>query len=228
VRPTVGNLAMSWSLIAAPAYRVASGLGPVLHSGTVAMGEAGVAVAYGNPFTARGWNTMFTLATSMNRTFTPANTTAQATLFAGMNQFIEPGASDRIDLEAGLPVTIRIDGTLLATDGQLIAPRTGFATITFDADRPSNTFYTLQVFDLVANMAGTVLENRTVFAAASKEARFSVPAEIFQVGHHYTLRALSVRGGYPAIDTGDFTVRALPLSQSFADSALFTIMPESP
>jgi hypothetical protein len=232
VRPAVASLMMNWSLVAAPGYRNASSVGPALNSGPAV--DPGVNVNYGNPFAARGWNTIFTLATSENRTVTPMGTTLPVTLYAGMSQFLEPslvapGAS--LDLPAGLPELIAMDGKPLSTDGQMIAAPTKFVEVTFLIDNANSTMFNLQVFDLLPNAAGTALEYHQVFGAASNnktatgEATFEVPPEIFQVGHSYTMRALCVYGGYPGIASGDLTTRELPLAQSFLDSGVFTVMP---
>ena len=67
-----------------------------------------------------------------------------------------------------------------------------------------------------------------MFSAASNAAKFEVPPEIFQAGHSYTARAMCTYGGYPGVASGDLTTRELPLSQSYLDSAVFTVMPVAP
>jgi hypothetical protein len=234
VRPAVAGLAMNWSLVAAPGYQVASNAGPALQSGGLTAVDTGVTVNYGNPFAARGWNTIFTLATSESRAFTPMGTTLPVTLFAGMNQFLEPSLAApgfELTLPAGLPELIAMDGKPLSTDGQMIASPTKFVEVTFLPDNANATLFNLQLFDLLPNAAMTALEYHQVFAAASNkttstgEASFEVPPEIFQVGHSYTIRALSTAGGYPGLATGDLATRELPLAQSYLDSGVFTVMP---
>lgn len=226
VRPAVSSLSMSWSLVAAPAYRFAFNTGPVLNSGSLAMADVGVSLKYGNPFVARQWNTIFTFATSETRVFTPQTPALPVTLYAGMQQYIEPSTTmtDTLKLEAGLPLAISIDGKPLSSDGQIIAPPTRFLAVTYIVDNPVNTLYNLEVYDLVPNMAGTALDYRFVFAAASKDAAFNVPPELFVAGHSYTMRARAVLGGYPAVGSGDFSNRELPLSQAFLDGAVITVM----
>jgi hypothetical protein len=150
------------------------------------------------------------------------------TLSAGMNQFIEPSLvapGFELVTPAGLPVLISMDGQQLSTDGRMIARPTKFVEVTFLPDNTSATVFNLQVFDLLPNAAATALDYHFVFSAASNEAKFEVPPTIFEAGHSYTLRALCTLGGYPTIADGDFTNRELPLSQSFADSGVFTVMP---
>jgi hypothetical protein len=228
VRPNVATLVMNWSAVAAPGYRIASGAGPALQSGALTAADIGVKVTYGNPFTGRDWHTIFTLATSESRVVMPPLVPLPVTLSAGMNEFIEPALvapGFELSMPAGIPVLISMDGQQLSSDGRTIAPPTKFVEVTFLPDSPGATVFNLQVFDLVANAAATALEYHLAFSAASNEAKFAVPPEIFQAGHTYTLRALCTVGGYPTIATGDFTNRELPLSQSYLDSGVFTVMP---
>jgi hypothetical protein len=226
VRPAVSALAMGWSVVAAPGARYASNAGPVLQSGTLTAADSGVSmVKYGNPFAARGWTTIFTLATSESRTVTPAGTTTPVTLVAGMNQFIEPSAGFELTLPAGLPFTISLDGHPLLTDDIKIAKPTAFVEVSFQSDNTTATLFNLQVLDLLPNAAGTALEPHVVLAAAGSAPTFKLPPDVLVPGHRYTLRAFCTSGGYPNIAAGDFQTRMLPLSQSYFDSALFTVMP---
>jgi hypothetical protein len=232
VRPAVTTLAMSWSLVAAPGYKIASNAGPALQSGGLTMADAGVTAKYGNPFVPRGWNTIFTLATSESRVYTPAGTTTPVTLNAGLNQFLEPPMPGfSLVLPAGLPVLITLDGTPLSTDGQVYKQPSHFAHVTFVSDAPagatgpSATLYNLQVFDLVANQAGTALDRHIVLSAAGHDPSFDLPPELFQAGHSYTLRAIATLGGYPLVDQGNFLDRELPLAQGYLDSAVITVTP---
>lgn len=231
-RPAVGGLTMSWSLVASPAYKLGSTTGPGLQGGTLTMADGGITTKFGNPFATRGWNTVLSLATSQSRVYTPTGTTTPVTLGAGMSQFLAPPpAGSVLNLPAGLPILIAIDGTPLSIDGQTYQRPIRFPRVTFVSDAPPGatgpvaTFYGLQVIDLVPNQAGTALDRRIVLTAASHDPTFDLPPELFEVGHSYTLRAVTTLGGYPAIDTGDLVTRELPLAQGFLDSAVFTVMP---
>jgi hypothetical protein len=231
VRPGVASLVMNWSLVAAPGYRIASNTGPVLQRDVLKTADLGVTVKYGNPFVGRDWHTIFTLQTSESRTTTPLGATLPVTLFAGMDEFLEPSLvppGPELTLPAGLPVLISLDGMQLSTDGRMIPPPNKFVEVTFLADNMNATLFDLQVFDLLPNATATALEHHLVFSGASSEARFEVPPEIFQVGHHYTLRAMCTFGGYPAIAAGDFTQRELPLARSYLDSGVITVTTVTP
>jgi hypothetical protein len=223
-RPAMSGLSLTWSLVASPGYRIAFVGGPALNSGTLMPTDAGLQAAYGNPFADRGWNTMFTLATSTSRVYTPMGTTTPVTLVGGINQFIEPSAGFTLKLDAGLPVLIQLNGTALLTDGQAFPTPTKFVAVTFSTDLPSNTLYNLEVYDLLPNMAGTALGLHLVFGAASKETRFQIPPEILEEGHSYTLRVIALAGGHPTVGTGDLSNRELPLSQSYFDSAVIKVV----
>jgi hypothetical protein len=231
-QPAVATLQMNWSLVAAPGYRIASNAGPLLQAGSVAAADTGITAKYGNPFAIRGWNTIFTLATVESRNFLLPGTMAPTMaidLFAGMNQFIEPSAGVSLDLPAGLPIVISLDDVPLITDGQRVMPPNKFVAVTFVVNPapgttgPVATFYNLQVFDLAINPATMAPERHLTYSASSNLAKFSLPPELFQVGHNYTLRAVATLGGYPTIDQGNFINRDLPLAQSFLDSAVITV-----
>jgi hypothetical protein len=237
VRPAVSALSMSWSVVAAPGARVASNAGPVLNSGAVMAADTGVAARYGNPFSSppHSWSAIFTLETSESRQFMLSVPGAEppamlpVTLFAGMTQYIDAssGVTGLVGLDAGLPELIRLDDKPLSSDGLTIARPTRFVEVSFIADPATNTLYSVQLFDLLpdAGMPPARFEPHLAFEAHGTEARFQLPPEIFQVGHSYMLRALCIAGGHPDIDNGNLTMRQLPLSQSFLDSGVFTVMP---
>jgi hypothetical protein len=222
------QLAMTWNLVAAPGYQAAINAGPGLRGGTLGPADIGITAAYGNPFAARGWNTMFVLVTSRSRVYTAAGTMASISLIAGMNQFLQPASSQMLDLKlpAGLPTMVALDGTAVSGDGQAVKPPTGFVHATFVTDLPGATLYHLEVWDLVPDpTVATALDRKLVFAAASDQASFMIPPEVFQVGHSYTLRALTTLGGFPGVATGDFITRELPMAQSYLDSPVITVTP---
>jgi hypothetical protein len=244
VRPgVVGPPAILWNVAAAPGYAYGSNAGPVLASGTVGM-EAGLTASYENPFAARGWNTIFTLATSASRVYMapigPAGMPVPITLTAGMNQSLEPPppppppaqpSSVTLELPAGLPQVITIGNTVLMSDGAFIKQSSQFYNVSFTVDAPASTaaqgarFYNLQLFDLVLNPAMTAVDRVLVFAAAGKDPAFALPPELFQIGHSYTVRAVSTLGGFPGAEQGDFSHPQLPLAQSYLDGGVFTVTP---
>jgi hypothetical protein len=227
-QPKVATLQMNWSLVAAPGYQIASNSGPLLLSGGVLATDGAITVPFGNPFAARGWNTIFTLATRESRNYALPGTTMGVDLFAGMNQFIEPSPGFDMNMPAGLPIVISLDDVPLVTDGQQVTKPSKFVNATSivtpapGVTGPTATLYNLTVYDLVAN-AMMVAERRTVFAAAGDQPRFSLPPELFEVDHSYTLRMIATLGGFPSIGEGDFRQRELPLAQSFLDSGVFVV-----
>lgn len=236
VAPAVATLQMNWSLVAAPGYALASNAGPALQGGGVAMTDTGISAPYGNPFAARGWNTIFTLATQETRVYAPMGPMGMPTpitLFAGMNQFIEPTEGASLELPAGLPQAIKIGDVQLAPDGLMIQAPTKFVDVSFTVDTPtlasgpapSPTIYELDVFDLVVNSTAMTLDRHLVLAAVSDAPKFALPPELFQAGHSYSLRAVADLGGFPTVDQGNFLNRQLPLAQSYLDGGVFTVMP---
>lgn len=234
--PAPPQVQMNWNLVAAPGYAAASNAGPLLQSGMVTATAPGVSLSYENPFTTRGWNTIFTLVTSVSRVYTgpvgPMGTIVPVTLFAGMNQFLEPPSSPTavvLDGPAELPQVITIGSTVLMSDGAVIKQSSQFFNVSFTVDAPASAAaqgprsYNLQLFDLVVNSAMMGVDRVLVFAAAGKDPAFALPPQLFQVGHSYTLRAMSTRGGAPDTEQGDLLHSQLPLAQSYLDSGVFTV-----
>lgn len=229
VQPAVATLQMNWSLVAAPGYRIASNTGPVLQSGAIAATDTGVAVKYGNPFAARGWNTIFTVATFESRSYLLPGAMTGLDLFAGMNQLLEPSPGFDLQLPAGLPIVISLDDVPLVSDGQLVAQPRKFASVSFlvspapGVPGPSATVYSVFVYDLTVNPTTMAPERRLTYTAVSDQPRIAVPPELFQVGHYYTLRAFVTLGGLPGVASGNFVDRELPQAQSYFDSAVIQV-----
>jgi hypothetical protein len=59
----------------------------------------------------------------------------------------------------------------------------------------------------------------------ASQPRTLLAREHFQPGKFYTLRAVTIQGGFPQIATGDLAVRELPIAQGYLDSGMFQIMP---
>ena len=225
-RPTVPNLAFSWVLRAAPGFEQNNDSGPLLNALAVAPADTMVQVAYGNPFDAKGWKSTLTWATSATRTFTPPGQALPATLAASMTQrVVDPTAAQVLDLPAGLPELISIDGRSLSTDGMTLTAPTRAVEVTFIIDRASATLFQVQLFELVPNAGGTALQLQLVISASGIAPRFSLPPELFQVGKTYTLRAVSIDGGFPGVAEGDLRTRSLPIATSFLDSGVFQVVP---
>jgi hypothetical protein len=231
-QPAVATLQANWSLVAAPGYRIASNAGPVLRSGGVAAMDISVTAPYGNPFAARGWNAIFTLATSESRNFQLPGTMMPVTgidLFAGLNQYLEPAAGAEASLPAGLPIVISLNDVPLITDGQAVAQPDKFVNVSFvvnpapGATGPVATLYNLIVYDLVVPAMATAPVRIQTFSAASNQPKFALPPELFVPGHFYTLRAVATLGGFPHLDDGNFVDRDLPLTQAYLDSAVIAV-----
>lgn len=234
--PAVATLQMSWSLVAAPGAAISSNAGPALQSGGLAMTDTGISVSYGNPFAARGWSTIFTLATNESRVYAPIGAMGMPTpitLFAGMNQFFDPAHATDLELPAGLPQAITFGTTVLTSDTVTVKQPTRFVDVSFSVDAPtlttgpapSPTLYELDVFDLTVNPTAMVLERHLVLAALSDAPRFALPPELFVAGHSYSLRAVAYLGGFPALGDGNFVDRELPLAQGYLDGGVVTVVP---
>ncbi len=227
VRPAVSAPSFGWDLRAAPGAAYNQNLGPVLHAVGVAPTDTMIQVAYGNPFDARGWKSTLTWASNANRTVTLPGQTLPVTLSAGMFQrVIDPAAALVLDLPAGLPELITLDGRPLSSDGGTVAAPTRAVEVTFlNGGSQTHTLYQLQLFELVPNAGGTALVQVIRLSASGTDPSFTLPPELLEPGKLYSLRAVTVLGGFPAIADGNFRERELPIAVSFLDSGAFQVTP---
>lgn len=224
VRPAVGAPTMNWSLTAAPGIDVGASRGVSLLSGAVTATDPPLSVAFGNPFVSKGWRSLFLFATSANRTVTPLGQTLPVTLRTELFTYIEPTPGMVLDLPAGLPELITINGLSLSSDGLSLPKPTQQANVSFIAGGMS-TVFSVTLYELAPNMAGTALEYRHVIEAMGPTKELRLPPEVFEAGKYYTLRAFSYAGGYPNALDGDLSVRSLPVSIGYHDSGVFTVTP---
>jgi hypothetical protein len=225
VRPQVGVPGILWKLSAAPGYQVGSDLGPILSFGGVKMEDVGVMAPYGNPFTQLEWQSLLTVASAASRSYMLPGATAPVALSTGADQRVLPSGPLKIDMPAGLPTKVSINGTQLSVDGQSIAMPTQFIDISFTPDNLNASLYSIEISELAPDAAGTAVVRTQVLFAAALAPRFSVPPETFVLGHSYVVRATTTYGGYPEVAAGDLVARDLPTSHSFLDSAVFTVTP---
>ena len=221
VKPTVGVPGMSWAMRAAPGAQLNIDTGPLLATGgptdaTTVMGQVG------NPFEP-DWPTVVLWQTQATRVYTPQSAMLPVTLAAGMHEraILAPGLQMR--LPAGLPMRITLLSTVLENDGVTIARPTRAVEVSFTVDVAANTMYQLQLFRLVPNMANTALQLEQKLGVSGAVPRFVLPPEVFEAGALYTLRAVTVQGGFPALAEGDLTQRTLPIAISFLDSGVFQV-----
>jgi len=226
LRPAMGAPAMSWNLVAAPGAETTQTLGPSLRTSvSVAAADPGtVTLAYGNPFQERGWPAVFTWSTSASRTITPAGQALPVTLRAQLYTRVLPEPGQLVELSAGLPELIAIDGVPLSTDGIELPRPTRAVTVDLVATG-DNTVYGVELFELVPNADGTALEHQFVISSHALGPSLVLPPEMFEPGKLYTLRASTVSGSYPELASGDLGQRSLPVSVAYHDSGVFTVLP---
>jgi hypothetical protein len=223
LRPGMGAPTMRWELIAAPGIDVGASRGFSLHSGAVALVDPPLSVAFGNPFVAKGWRSLFLFATASSRTYTAPGPALPVTLRAELYTYTEPTPGMSMMLPAGLPELISIDGMPLSTDGLSIAKPTQQVHVTFVAGGAGDV-YGVQLYELAPNTAGTALEYRPVIEVLGPTKDLLVPPDVFVPGKLYTLRALVYAGGFPNVATGDLS-RGFPISHGSHDSGVFTVTP---
>lgn len=225
--PTNPNLAPNWYLAAAPAWRFANASGIQLNAGAVAMTDTMITAPFANPFEAYGWNTLFVWNPSRSRTFTPPALALPWTAYSGVQHYLRPAAGTTVDVSAGLPVLVSVNGTPLTSDGLSVTiDPSKSVELDMVADKTSNTFYQFNIHELVPNpnqMPPTALEGKLVYVVMSPTTKVRIPAGVFVAGKVYSVRAHCINGGYPGLADGDLTNRDLPLTLGYFDSGIFTV-----
>jgi hypothetical protein len=219
VRPAVGAPGMSWSIAAAPGAMVGNSTGPQLLAGSPAMGDTMISTMYGDPFESLGWPAIFTLNTSASRTYTLS--AVAITLSASLTKFSDAATNDG-ELAAGLPTVILVGTTQLNSDGQMVTvdPLAPVA-VSFLADKPDNTLYVADVYELVVN--GAAIDRNLVTSAVATDPSFVFPAGTLKTGHTYVIRAGCYQGGHTAAASGDLQTNAFPIARGLLDSGVFIV-----
>lgn len=226
LRPAMGAPTMSWYLNASPGVEHAQALGPLLRTAVaVTSADPGtISLAYGNPFSARGWPAVLTWTTTATRTFTLEGLETPATLRAQLYTHVVPETGQLVELSAGLPELISLDGVPLSTDG-LVIPQPRRAVTVELVTAGTHTIYGVELYELVPNDDATALEHHFVISSHASGPSLVLPPEMFEPGKLYTLRGITVNGSYPELANGDIGQRSLPLSVAYHDSGVFTVVP---
>jgi len=224
VRPAVAGLAMGMAVIASPGFARGDVNGPTLNDHGIAMTDTLVTLPYGNPFASLGWNELVYFNSYETRAVTVTGAMTALGLAAGEQTFTTPGANLTVDLPAGLPVTISLGTTLLASDNTTVPlDTTKYAHITMVNDRPSATFVSAQVYEVTVDTMGVPSVKFVIEAAASDPAALVLPPNVLAVGHMYVILAITHVGGYPNLATGDLATTAPPLHVAYNYSGVFTV-----
>jgi len=224
LRPAMSAPSMSWTLIAAPGIDHAAPRGVTLHSASVLAADPPLTVAYGNPFVAKGWRSLFLFSTAASRSVIPEGQMLPVTLRAELFTYTEPTPAMTMTLPAGLPELITINGMPLSTDNLSIVKPVAPVMVSFIANGMS-TVHAITLYELVPNMAGTALEYRPVIEAVGPTKELMLPADVFVPGKIYTLRASVFADSFPGMADGDLSMRTFPVSAGYHDSGVFTVTP---
>jgi hypothetical protein len=230
--PAGTSPSQNWSLVAAPGYEITSTSGILLDAAGAGSADTTITATYADPFPA-AWHPLLTWAPSVTRTPTVHSALGalpvDEPMFTQLAEFLDAspglGAVDAT-LAAGMPLVITLAGSALSTDDLTVTlDPTQPQPVSFTVDHDGDTFYQLQVFQLVGNVATspTALVYETIFAASALAPSFTLPANLMTAGQSYVIRAITINGGFPALATGDLTMRTLPLSRGLQDGGAFTI-----
>lgn len=230
VIPAVPVPTASYGVTAAPGASFANQIGPQLTGGPLSIagipGAPGpIGAMYGNPFAARSWRPVVTVTMVSNRTARVPAFAADVTLPTLVQQVAEAGPGLVIDLPAPLPITIAIDGTVLASDSLSIAKPTAPVAVTIATEPGAVTLYALDLIELTQPAISMAIEQRATLTMYATSPMMSVPAQYFEAGKHYVIRATTIAGSFPSIATGELTEHTLPLSLALHTSGVFEVMP---
>ena len=217
---------LGWLVNAAPSWKTGNVTGIQLTAGATSESATTITATFGNPFEAYDWQSLFLWNPSRTRSFTPPSLALPITLTTGVQQMFRPTAGAMVDVQAGLPVLVSVNDQPLTSDGlTLTIDPNKSVKLTMVADRTANTYYQYNIHELVPNgaMPATALDLKLVYAAQSANPELRIPAGVLATGKVYSIRAHCVKGGFPAIATGDFTDRDLPLTLGYFDSGVFTV-----
>lgn len=219
VRPAVGSPSFGWSLFTGPL-----GYGGLeLNGGSVAPDATMISAMYGNPFTARSWETVLSYSAVATRTYSgPTGLTIP--LVAAFNQQGAPMAEATATFDVGLPERIAINKTSLSTDSVMIPFPVAPVELEIETDRTNTTVYIAELYELVPDMGSATYLRKEIVAAYGVEPRFLLPPELFLSGRLYMFRVYAYQGGYPNASQGDLVDLTLPLSAAIADSGVFGVM----
>jgi hypothetical protein len=226
--PTPKNaaLAMSWSLNASPGWEIANGAGPQLQAGSMLVTDTGaLALPFGNPFAAKGWQSTFSFSSNKSRTFAiPGLMNLVGTFYTGLSEVATLAPGLTIDTPAGVPNLVSINQMPLSTDGMTITiDPTKSVTLSLVADKTDPTYYQFNIYELRLNAALTALEVHVAYVAVSATTSATVPNDVFVAGKTYFVRGYTLKGGFPSFATGNFWDRNLPYCVGFLDAGVFTV-----
>ena len=213
---------LGWRIAAAPGYSVGVPTGVLLNGAGVAMADTTIAGTFSNPFTTNMWKPMLTYVSSGTRTFTLGGTTV--TLGSSLSSLADPSPGLMLDLPAGLPTAISLDGAPLTSDGMTVTTDvTKPVDVEITADRPTNAYYDATLIEIA--VVGSSVISTPVIEVSGSSPHLTLPPNVLLHGHTYTLNVACIAGGRPDAASGNLQTFALPMSVGTAASGIFTIAP---
>jgi hypothetical protein len=221
-RPVVAPPAYNWSVTAAPGAAAGFTTGPGLaFGGLVPGGVVPLSVPYGNPFAERSWPATFTWAATSLRTYTPEGQPPVVLTALLVRIASAPSDGGQLDFGVCLPLSVTVQGAVLNTDGATIAiDRTKPVAVSFSTDNGTADLFSIVVHEVVSGTVTTLVPR---FHSVNRQTSWSLPADVFEAGKSYSVRAHCHRDGFPNQAAGDFETRQLPTATGFLDGGVFTV-----
>jgi hypothetical protein len=222
LQPAMAPPTLGWRVDAAPGYSAGASLGVPLVVRTIGATDAMVMAMFADPFAVGlGWKPALSYTASSSRNFTLGGATIA--LAASLGMVVDPGPSLTLDLPAGLPTAISLDGTALVTDGMTVAADPAQrAEVRITTDKACS-WYRGQLVEYTV-VAGSAMAT-PILETSGPSQTVTLPANILQRRHTYVLIATCIQGGLIGASSGDLQTFALPVAIGQATSAVFTLAP---
>jgi hypothetical protein len=177
---------------------------------------------FADPFATLGWQPILIYSAVSSRSFTVGGSTV--TLSDVLTTYSDPAPGLTFDFPAGLPSSITLANTALATDGMTVSLDPSMTSpVGVTCDHPDVTYYEAALEEIT--VVGAAVTTTPVINLISTSSPLSIPADIMQRGHTYTVVAICGAGGYTGAAAGDFVTSSLPASIGQTTSAVFTVAP---
>lgn len=218
--PPASQPVLQWRIQASPGYAVGLPAGPSLANALINASDTTISGAYANPFSVQ-WHPTISYTANASRSVTVGGTST--TMQTYLQSVVEPAPGMTLDIPVGLPTMTSINGTPLNSDGMTVSldvAKPVYVDVT--TDRTQNTLYDISVVEIA--VVGNQVTRTPVATVTGVNPHLPLPPRALQAGHTYSLAMQCTAGGYTNAASGDLQTFALPVSYSYQESAVFTVI----